>query len=161
LSQPKVFIITLVFADKRFAACSWAGRNHAKLLHPAQHINHRPAILQLPIHDANQAELLDLEALARRRRAEERARPLVRSAHGDAGNCFVSFGDDILEYEAEIRESAAQHRGDLLEVLATIRSRRLVVVDRIGSNEFVNDAQISFVEEFVSETEGDGPGMFS
>ena len=151
----------LVSADKRFAACSRARRNHAQLLHPAEHIYHRPAIFHLPIHDAEQAHLLDLEALARRRDAEECAWTLVRSAHGDAGRYLVSLCDSILEREVEIRESTPQQGGDLLEVLAAIRSERLVVIDSIGSNEFVHDTQISFVEEFVSETSGDGFGVFS
>ena len=151
----------LVSADKRFAACSRARRNHAELLHPAEHINHRPALLHLPMHDAEQAHLLDLEVLARRRDAEERARTLVRSAHGDAGSDLVSLCDAILEREMEIRESAPQQGGDLLEVLAAIRSSRLVVVDGVGSNEFINDTQISLVEEFVGETNGDRFDVFS
>jgi len=61
----------------------------------------------------------------------------------------------------EIRESAPQQGGDLLEVLAAICSSRLVVIDGIGSNELVNDTQISFVEEFVSETGSDRFGVFS
>src|SRR5260221_12931101 len=124
----------LVSADKRFAACGRARRNHAELLHPAEHINHRPAIFHLPIHDAEQTHLLDLEALARRRDAEEGARTLVRSAHGDASSDLVSLCDGILEREVEIRESAPQQGGDLLEVLAAIRSERLLVVDGLGSN---------------------------
>src|SRR5947209_20338365 len=140
-----------VSADKRFATCSRARRNHAELLHPAEHINHRPALLHLPMHDAEQAHLLDLEVLARRRDAEECARTLVRSAHGDASSDLVSLCDGILEREVQIRESAPQQGGDLLEMLAAIRSSRLVVVDGIGSNEFINDAQISLVEEFVGE----------
>src|SRR5438132_3868 len=122
----------LVSADKRFAACSRARWNHAELLHPAEHINHCPAILHLPMHDAEQAHLLDLEALARRRDAEECSRTLVRSAHGDAGSDLVSLCDGVLEREVEIRESAPQQGGDLLEVLATICSSRLVVVDGVG-----------------------------
>ncbi len=105
--------------------------------------------------------MLDLEVLARRRDAEECARPLVRSAHGGAGSNLVSLCDDLPEREVEIRESAPQHGGDLLEMLAAIRSSRLVVVDGVGSNEFINDAQISLVEEFVGETGGDGFGVFS
>jgi len=35
------------------------------------------------------------------------------------------------------------------------------VVDGIRSDELVNNAQISFVEEFVSETGSDGLGVFS
>jgi hypothetical protein len=105
--------------------------------------------------------LLDLEVLARRRDAEERARTLVRSAHGDASSDLVSLCDAILEREVEIRESAPQQGGDLLEVLAAICSSRLVVVDGVGSNEFINDAQISFVEEFVGETGSDQFGVFS
>jgi len=96
----------LVSAEKRFAAGSRARWNHAQLLHPAEHINHRPAILHLPIHDAEQAHLLDLEALARRRGAEECARTLVRSTHSDAGSNLVSLCDAILEREVEIRERA-------------------------------------------------------
>lgn len=154
-------VFPLVSAEKRFATCSRARRNRAELLHPAEHINHRPAIFHLPIHDAEQAHLLDLEALARRRDAEECARTLVRSAHGDTGSYLVSLCDGILEREVEIRESAPQQGGDLLEVLAAICSSRLVVVDGIGGNEFVNDAQISFVEKLISETSGDGLGVFS
>src|SRR5260221_10770186 len=140
----------LVSADKRFAACSRARRNRAELLHPAEHINHRPALLHLPMHDAEQAHLLDLEVLARRRDAEECARTLVRSAHGDAGSDLVSLCDAILEREVEIRESAPQQGGDLLEVLAAICSSRLVVADDGGRNEFVTDAQISFLKESVA-----------
>jgi len=151
----------LVSAEKRFAACSRARRNHAELLHPAEHINHCPALLHLPIHNAEQTHLLDLEALARRRDAEECARALVRSAHGDAGSDLISLCDAILEREVQIRESAPQQGGDLLEVLAAIRSERLVVVDGIRSNEFINDAQISLVEEFVGETSSDRFGVFS
>ena len=54
-----------------------------------------------------------------------------------------------------------QQGGDLLEVLAAICSNRLVVVDGIRSDELVDNAQISLVEEFVSETSGDGFGVFS
>ncbi len=153
--------LLLVSAEKRFSTCSRARRHRAELLHPAEHINHRPALLHLPMHDAKQAHLLDLEALARRRDAEECARPLVRSTHGDTGSDLVSLCDSILECEVEIRESAPQQGGDLLKVLAAIRSSRLVVVDGVGSNEFINDAQISLVEEFVGETGGDGLGVFS
>src|ERR1700751_6144378 len=114
--------LPLVSAQKRFAACSRARRHRAELLHPAEHINHCPALLHLPIHDAEQAHLLNLEALARRRDAEECARPLVRSAHDDAGSDLVSLCDTILEREVEIRESAPQQGGDLLEMLAAICS---------------------------------------
>ncbi len=150
----------LVSANKSLAACNRAHRYRTELLHPAKHINHRPAILHLPIHDAEQAHLLNLEALARRRDAEECAWTLVRSAHRGAGSNLVSLGNNILEREVEIRESAPQQSGDLLEVLAAIRSERLVVVDGIGSNEFINDAQISLVKEFVGETSGDRFGVF-
>src|SRR5581483_1850514 len=96
----------LVSAEKRLATHCRARRNHAQLLHPAEQINHRPALLHLPIHDAEQTHLLDLEALAGRRGAEECARALVRSTHGDAGSNLVSLCDAILEREVEIRERA-------------------------------------------------------
>src|SRR5258708_35410710 len=153
--------LLLVSAEKRLATYSQARMHRDELLHPAEHINQRPALLHLPMHDAEQAHLLDLEVLARRRDAEECARTLVRSAHGDAGSDLVSLCDAILEREMEIRESAPQQGGDLLEMLATICSSRLVVVDGIGSNEFINDAQISLVEEFVGEPGSDRFGVFS
>jgi len=85
----------------------------------------------------------------------------VRSAHGDAGRDLISLRDDLLEREVQIGESAPQHGGDLLEMLTAIRSSRLIVIDGIGSNEFINDAQIALVEEFVSETSSDRSGVFS
>ena len=103
--------------------------------------------------------MLDLEALARRRTPKNTPDPACVPLMMTRADTLVSLCGDILECEVEVRESAPEPRGDLLEVLATIRSERLVVVDRVGSNEFVNDTQISFVEKLISETEGDGPGV--
>ena len=78
----------------------------------------------------------------------------MRSAHGDAGSDLVSLCDAILEREVEIRESAPQQGGDLLEMLATIRSSRLVVVDGIGSNEFIKwGADLKYVSKPIDVKE--------
>src|ERR1051326_2113057 len=87
---------------------------------------------------------------------------LLRSTHGQAGHHPVPFSDDVLNREAQIRESCQVHADGLPGARETAwRPGRGSVIDLIGGDEFVDGRPIPLVERLIVETAQAGLVDFS
>ena len=121
------------------------GRKDAELLEQAQVVIGVPMLDDLAAREAEDFDARDLHALPGW--GETQKYPLMGATLGEAGHHLVSFGDQVLNHEADIRESRQEHASKLSGPFdPTRRTDRGRMIDRLRVDELIKGSRVLAVD---------------